>query len=75
MKLDGMKVQSEIVRRRLTITDFAKKAGLPTSTLYRVINGDGRSNTRTAGKIAAALQMNPTEISYSYSAQIKEENL
>lgn len=74
MKLDGMKLQSEIVRRQQTITAFAKKAGLPTSTVYRAING-GCSTTRTAGKIAAALQINPTDIFYSDTAQIKEESI
>ena len=68
IKLDGVKVQAEIVRRQMTMTDFAKQAGLPTSTVYRVIAG-GRSSTRTAGKIVSALQIAPTEI---FSAQMKE---
>lgn len=61
MKLDGRKVQNEIARRQLTIRDFAKQAGLPTSTLYRAIGG-GHSTTKTAGKIAAALKLNPADI-------------
>ena len=68
MKLDGMKLQNEIARRKLTLSEFAKKAGLPTSTVYRAIAG-GRSNTRTVGKIAEALQINPAEIFHSTTAQ------
>ncbi|MBQ6780709.1 MAG: helix-turn-helix transcriptional regulator [Treponema sp.] len=71
MKLDGVKLQNEIARRQMTITDFAKQAGLPSSTVYRAING-GRSSTRTVGKFATALQINPADIFYSHSAQRKE---
>ena len=68
MKVDGMKLQNEIARRQMTITDFAKKAGLSIGAVYRAING-GQSTLRTAGKIAAMLQINPNEI---FSAQSKE---
>lgn len=70
MKIDGVKLQNEIARRQMTITDFAKQAGLPMSTVYRAIGG-GRSSTRTAGRIAAALQITPSEISYVIPAQMK----
>lgn len=71
MKLDGVKLQNEIARRQMTIVDFAKQAGLPTSTVYRAISG-GRSSTRTVGKIATALQINPADIFYSHFTQMKE---
>ena len=68
MKVDSMKVQAEIARRQMTITDFAKQSGLSIGAVYRAING-GQSTLRTAGRIAALLQINPNEI---FSAQIKE---
>ena len=67
MKLDGMKLQAEIAQRQMTITDFAKKAGLSIGSVHRAING-GQSTLRTAGKMAALLQITPTEI---FSAQAK----
>lgn len=71
MKLDGVKLQNEIARRQMTIIDFAKQAGLSSSTVYRAING-GRSSSRTVGKFAQALQINPADIFYLNSAQMKE---
>ena len=67
MKVDSMKLQAEIARRQMTITDFAKQAGLSIGSVYRAING-GRSTLRTAGRMAALLQVTPTEI---FSAQAK----
>ena len=69
MKVDSMKVQAEIARRQMTITDFAKQSGLSIGAVYRAING-GQSTLRTAGRIAALLQINPNEI---FSAQISKE--
>ena len=69
MKVDSMKVQAEIARRQMTITDFAKQSGLSIGAVYRAING-GQSTLRTAGRIAALLQINPNEI---FSAQISQE--
>lgn len=56
MQVNGMKLRSAIARKQLTITDFAKKAGLSNFGLYRVLQGN-RANTRTLGKIAAALNI------------------
>ena len=70
MKLDGRKLKNEICTRKMTLTDFAKKAELPTSTLYRAIGG-ASSNSRTVGRIAAALAGTPLEILVD-AAQIKE---
>lgn len=61
MKLDGLKLQDEIARRQMTIIEFAKYAGVSTVAVYRILNG-GRSNTRTAGKIAAALKKKPRDL-------------
>ena len=70
MKLDGRKLKNEICTRKMTLTDFAKKAELPTSTLYRAIGG-ASSNSRTVGRIASALNVMPAEI-LENPAQIKE---
>ena len=56
MKIDGVKLQVEIARRQMTITDFAKKAGVSIGSLYRAING-GQSTLRTAGRIAVAMNI------------------
>lgn len=61
MKLNGAKIQNEIMRREMTMIEFAKRANLPPSTLYRVING-GRSTTRTTGRLARALDVPPQDL-------------
>lgn len=66
MKLDSLKLQNEIARRQLTITDFAQNAKMSTATVYRILRG-GRANTKTLGKIAAALSIDkPSELLQSY---------
>ena len=70
MKLDGRKLKNEICTRKMTLTDFAKKAELPTSTLYRAIGG-ASANSRTVGRIASALNVMPAELLVD-AAQIKE---
>ena len=54
MKPDGQKILSEIVLRKMTMVEFAKKADLPSSTVYRAISGEN-CTTRTIGKLMAAL--------------------
>lgn len=54
MKPDGQKILSEIVLRKMTIVEFAKKAGLMPATVRRAICGEN-CTTRTIGKIMAAL--------------------
>ena len=61
MNLDGVKLQDEIAIQQMSILEFAKAAGVSTVAIYRIFNG-GRSNTRTAGKIAAALKKSPREL-------------
>lgn len=56
MQVNGMKLRREIARKQLTITDFAKCAGLSLFSLYRAMKGS-RANTRTLGKLAAALNI------------------
>lgn len=62
MKLDGAKLKDEIARRQFTITGFAKSANVSAATVYRAMSG-GRTNTKTVGKIAAALGcQNPSDL-------------
>ena len=62
MRYDQERLRDEIARRQMTVTDFAKQAGLSKFNVYRALKG-GRANTRTLGKIAAALNMEkPSEL-------------
>lgn len=54
MRFDGMKLRDEIARQQVSITDFARQAGVSNFAVYRALSGS-RANTRTLGKIAAAL--------------------
>ena len=69
MVFDGMKLQDEIANRRMTITDFARKAQVPAGTIYRAIGG-GRLRLSTAGKVAGALDLKPSEL--ATPAQMKK---
>ena len=61
MILDGNKLFNEIAKRGVTITEFANHAQLPPATIHRAIKG-ANVNARTIGKIAATLQVEPTEL-------------
>ena len=72
MRFNGLKLQDEIASRRLTITDFAKKSQVPAGAIYRAIGG-GNLRLSTAGKIASALNVKPSEL--CTRAPIKEASL
>ena len=55
--IDGIRIKDEISQRQLTITDFARNARVSVATIHRVLRGGGRANTKTLGKIAAALSV------------------
>lgn len=62
MNIDGRKLRSEIARQQLTVIDFAKKAGLSGVAVYKALGGS-RANTKTLGKMAAALGVeNPCDL-------------
>lgn len=62
MKYDGERLRDEIARRQLSITAFAKTAGVSNYAVYRAIAGKG-ARTETLGKIAAALNIkNPSDL-------------
>lgn len=62
MYYDGMKLRNAIARKKLTVDQFAKSAGLSRFTAYRAL-ADGKAYTRSLGKIAAALGVEtPTDL-------------
>lgn len=62
MRYDQERLRDEIARRQITVTDFARQAGISKFNVYRALKG-GRANTRTLGKIAAALNIEePSEL-------------
>ena len=69
MKVDGVKLRCLIAERQLPITEFARQARVSPATVYRGIN-TGKATISTIGKLAATLQVSPTEI---FSAQISKE--
>lgn len=61
MRFNGLRLQDEIAERRLTITDFAKRSKVPAGAVYRAIGG-GNLRLSTAGKIAGALDLKPSDL-------------
>lgn len=62
MKYDGERLTNEIARRKQSVPDFAKDAGLSRFSVYRALSG-GKASTRTLGKLAAALEIdNPIDL-------------
>lgn len=63
MYYDGAKIQNAIARRKESVATFAANAGLSRLSVYRSMNGGKASNTRTLGKLAAALGVDkPTDL-------------
>lgn len=62
MNFDGERLRDEIARRQQSIPEFARDANLSRFSVYRALSGS-RANTRTLGKIAAALNVErPSEL-------------
>lgn len=61
MKIDSLKLQLEIARLQMTLSDFAQKAGVSNTTICRVVYG-GQTTVKVLGKISAALGKEPEEL-------------
>lgn len=61
MKLDYEKIKLACARKCLTIRNVLQKARVSTLTAKRIKDGE-EVNTRTAGKLAAALGVDITEL-------------
>ena len=59
--LDVNKILLECAKRKLTLTDFLKNAGLSYAA-FRMLKNGSKANVKTVGKLAAALCVEPEEI-------------
>lgn len=62
LRIDGGKLQIEIIRRGWTVKDLAKKAGVSQPTIRRILRGAGKETLRTKTKIALALGLDCGEL-------------
>ena len=63
MRYDTERLRNEIARRHMTVTAFAKLAGLSKFCVYRALKGSSKARTDTLGKFARALGIeNPSEL-------------
>lgn len=61
-KLNGAAIRSLMIERQMTLSDFAKNAGINPGTAAKVMRGDAKANARTTGRIATALGVSADEI-------------
>lgn len=69
MKIDGLKIENEIAKRKMTVAAFSRATGVPTPTIFRAIK-NGNATLRTIGIIAEALNMEPIDFRTTAPAQI-----
>lgn len=62
MNLDYKKMQLLIVGKCWTLAELQREAGLANTTLYQLMKTGRQPTTRTIGKIAKALGVDPAEI-------------
>lgn len=61
LKVNKMKLKIAMARSKMNASDLSKKALMPLSTVSSVISGSN-ARSKTLGKIAAALDVDVTEI-------------
>ena len=71
MYYDGAKIQNAIAKRKQSVADFAAGANLSRLSVYRAMCG-GKASTRTLGKLAATLNVEPISL---LTAPMKEASL
>lgn len=62
VNIDMDKVKALAFKKRMVWTDLAKKADITTATIYAVQSGRRSPSQRTLFKLAAALDVDPSEI-------------
>lgn len=62
MKIDAEKVSVQLGRKRLSLGDLATRCDWSRSRVYAVLNSGRNVRPATAGKIAAALETDVSEI-------------
>lgn len=62
MKINYEKMQLLMVGKCWTLAELQRKAGLSNTTLYQLMKGGRQPTTRTIGKIAKALEVDPVKI-------------
>lgn len=61
VKLNGKYIKTRLVELGMSARDLATAAGIGEATMYRIING-APFESRTLGKVAAALGCNPVDL-------------
>ncbi len=62
MKLDRNRIKLIMISKCLNVKDLTKVSGLSGTTVNRIVNHDATCNLNTIGKIAIALDVNPSEL-------------
>lgn len=61
-ELDADKIRAIMLKKALTIREAANLAPITATTLHKILHGGVKVNARTAGRLAAALGVDPKEI-------------
>ena len=62
MNIDSNKIFFLTAQKCMTIGELAKRSGVSRSTVWKIFRGKVNPNTETIGKVAAALEVAPSEI-------------
>ena len=62
LQLDRKKLDIELARQCLSITELVKLAGISNALLTRLFAGKCTLTTKTLGKLAKALKVDPTAL-------------
>ena len=61
-ELDTDKIRAIMLKKALTIREAANLAPITATTLGKILRGGAKVNGKTAGRLAAALGVDPKEI-------------
>jgi DNA-binding Xre family transcriptional regulator len=61
VKINAKFIKTRLVELEMSARDLATAAGIGEATMYRILNG-GPFESRTLGKVAAALGCNPVDL-------------
>ncbi len=62
MRIDKKKFIVKCAERIMNPIDVAKASGLSVETIYKITSGEGNITAKTLGKVAKALETNPSDL-------------
>ena len=73
MKIDVKKINIELARRQLSITEFCSQSQIPSVTIEKILRGVRNPRPKTIGRIASALNVDVTEIIQDAVAAVSKD--